>query len=239
MGRIRWLPNEAYIFRNDQVLGFVTSRLASKAGHVIAVENDRALVNHLKEKFSGNQKVEVIEGDALETPIPAGAKIVSSPPYNISSKLTLLILKSQFKGAWLLFQEDFVRRLTASNGSREYGRITVMLQSKAHAAYIKKVPKSCFYPQPRVDSALATISPIPSTMQIKDQKIFEELVRSLFTQRRRKVLGVLARYLTVKYPSQKKETLERIGQTDKRVYELSPEEFITLSNILADTLNEP
>jgi 16S rRNA A1518/A1519 N6-dimethyltransferase RsmA/KsgA/DIM1 with predicted DNA glycosylase/AP lyase activity len=76
-------------------------------------------------------------------------------------------------------------------------------------------------------------------MQIKDQKIFEELVRSLFTQRRRKLRGVFARYLTAEYPSQKEEILERIVQTDKRVYELSSEEFITLSNILADTSNEP
>jgi len=219
-------------------LGFVTAKLATAANHLIAVEKDHMLANHLRKKFFSTRNVEVVEGDALTFPIPAGAKIVSSPPYNISSKLTLRIIDSEFKIACLLLQEDFVRRLTASNGSRDYGRITVMLQSKAEAKLIKKVPKNCFYPKPRVDSALATITPKSSSIEVKDHKIFEELVRNLFTQRRRKLRGVLNRYLTSKYALQKDRILAQVEQTDKRVYELSPNEFIRLSNTIADALDK-
>jgi 16S rRNA (adenine1518-N6/adenine1519-N6)-dimethyltransferase len=172
----------------------------------------------------------------LEFPIPAGAKVVSTPPYNISSKLTLHILSSGFELASLLLQEDFVRRLTALSGTREYGRLTVMLQTKARAEYVRQVPASSFYPKPKVDSALFTIKPASPTVSILDTKIFEDLVRDLFTQRRRKLRGVLSRYLTAKYDSIKERILSEVDLTEKRVYELTPTEFISLSNIIADAV---
>jgi 16S rRNA (adenine1518-N6/adenine1519-N6)-dimethyltransferase len=101
-----------------------------------------------------------------------------------------------------------------------------------------KVPRSSFYPKPRVDSALVTIRPISSTVPVKDQKILEDLVRDLFTQRRRKLRGVLARYLTGKYDTQTEEMLSKTNLTEKRVYELTPAEFINLSNLIADAAKQ-
>lgn len=217
-------------------LGFLTTALAPRTGRLIAIEKDRTLAKYLADKFANNPNVEVIQGDALENQIPDRAKIVSSPPYNISSKLTLHILSSGFELASLLLQEDFVRRLTAPNGSREYGRLSVMLQTKARGEYVTKVPASSFYPKPRVDSALVTIRPAPPSVPVLDAKNFEYLVRDLFTQRRRKLRGVLSRYLTAKYPSVKEKVLSEADFTEKRVYELSPAEFITLSNIIVNAV---
>ncbi len=217
-------------------LGFLTAILASRAGHLVAIEKDRTLATFLAEKFAKSPNVEVIQGDALEIQIPSGAKVVSSPPYNISSKLTLHILGSGFELASLLLQEDFVKRLTAPNGSREYGRLSVMLQTKARAEYVTQVPASSFYPKPRVDSALVTIKPSPPPIPVLDSKTFEYLVRDLFTQRRRKLRGVLSRYLAAKSPTIKERVLSEVGFTEKRVYELTPTEFITLSNIIAEAV---
>jgi 16S rRNA (adenine1518-N6/adenine1519-N6)-dimethyltransferase len=217
-------------------LGFVTVALASRAGHVIAIEKDRTLAKHLANRFSTNRNVQVIQGDALTVPIPVNAKIVSSPPYNISSKLVLRIVSSRFKLASLLLQEDFIRRLTAPSGSREYGRLTVMLQTRARAEYVSHVPKSAFYPEPRVDSAIAKISPASETITASDHRIFEELVRALFTQRRRKVRGVLSRYLATNYSKQKEDILSRADLDDKRVYEVTPPEFVKLSNLIVDSV---
>ena len=217
-------------------LGFLTTALASRVGHLVAIEKDRTLAKYLADKFSHNLNVEVVQGDALEIPIPAGAKVVSSPPYNISSKLTLHILNSGFELASLLLQEDFVRRLTASSGSREYGRLTVMLQSRGRAEYVTQVPASSFYPQPKVNSALFTMRPAPPSVAILDPNVFEDLVRDLFTQRRRKLRGVLSRYLTAKYPTIKERVLSEVGFSEKRVYELTPTEFITLSNAITNAL---
>jgi len=237
------LVDEAELSREDTVvevgagLGFVTGALASRAGIVIAIEKDRTLAKHLEGKFSANPNVQVIHGDALTVPIPIDAKIVSSPPYNISSKLVLQILKSKFRFASLLLQEDFVNRLTAPSGSREYGRLTVMLQSRACAESISRVSKSAFYPAPSVDSAIATIRPTAENPGTKDNRIFEDLVRAMFTQRRRNSQSVLSRYLYANYTDQAEEILTRAGLGDKRVYELSPVEFIRLSNLIADSVN--
>lgn len=217
-------------------LGFLTTVLASRVGYLIAIEKDRTLAKYLSDKFANNQNVEVVQGDALEVPIPTGAKVVSSPPYNISSKLTLHILSSGFELASLLLQEDFVRRLTALSGSRDYGRLTVMLQTKARAEYVTKVPASSFYPKPRVDSALVTIRPASPALPVLDPKMFEDLVRAMFTQRRRKLRGVLSRYLTAKYETIKERALSEVDLAEKRVYELTPTEFISLSNVIAEAV---
>lgn len=236
------LIDEAELSPDDTVvevgagLGFVTAALALRAGNVLAIEKDRTLAKHLESKFSTNHNVQIIQGDALTVLIPNNAKIVSSPPYGISSKLVLQILKSKFRLASLLLQEDFVNRLTASSGSPEYGRLTVMLQTRARAQYVVKVSRSEFYPEPRVDSAIATIRPTPETPIAKDNKIFEDLVRALFTQRRRRSQSVLSRYLQANYRNQKEEILTRVGLNDKRVYELTPLEFVKLSNLIAESL---
>jgi 16S rRNA (adenine1518-N6/adenine1519-N6)-dimethyltransferase len=219
-------------------LGFVTTTLASKAGRVIAIEKDRTLARHLANRFATNRDVQIIQGDALTTPIPNDVKIVSSPPYNISSKLVLRIIGSQFKLACLLLQQDFIRRLTAQSGSRDYGRLSVMLQTRAQAEYVSPVRKSAFYPPPRVDSAITTIRPNLEIIPPKDHLILEELVRALFTQRRRKLRGVLSRYLSAKYGKQRVEILSGIQLNDKRVYELSPAEFVSLSNLITDSVRD-
>lgn len=221
-------------------LGFVTTTLASRAGKVIAIEKDRTLAKHLQSKFATSQNVQVIEGDALAFAIPAKAKIVSSPPYNISSKLVVEIINSRFSLASLLLQEDFVRRLTAANGTRDYGRLTVMLQTRSQAQYVSKVSKSAFYPEPKVDSAIATIRPRP-TSEIpnpEDTEIFEDLVRALFTQRRRRLRGVFSRYLETNYRTHKREILAKVQLGEKRVYELAPPEFVALSNMIADSIKD-
>jgi len=218
-------------------LGFLTSILARKAGHVIAVEKDRTLAGYLKKKFSDCRNVEVIQGDILTTEIPNSSKIVSSPPYNISSKLLLKILASKFRFASLLMQDEFVRRLTASAGSRDYGRLTVMLQSRAKANFVGHVPRSSFYPRPRVDSALVTIAPADEPL-IKDGGIFEDLVRVLFTQRRRTLMGVFRRFVQQYYLSQSDSILKRIVVPEKRVYETTPQELAALSDQIGHILTE-
>lgn len=233
----------AELTRDDTVLevgpglGFLTPIIAAKAGHVIAIEKDRTLATYLRRKFSNYKNLTVMEADALKTRIPDNAKIVSSPPYNISSKLVLLILDSRFALAALLLQKEFVDRLTAPSGSRDYGRLTVMLQSKGEAKFVEKIPRSAFYPKPRVDSALVTITPVQEPT-FADRALFEDMVRMLFTQRRRKLKGVLTRYLKSHFPNQSERILQRAQVPEKRVFETTLQEFVTLSDEIAGFLME-
>lgn len=219
-------------------LGFLTSALAARAGRVVAVEKDRTLAAYLSSKFSNYRNLTVVQGDALTVTLPEYTKVVSSPPYNISSKLILLILNSHYKLAALLLQEEFVRRLTALSGSRNYGRLTVMLQCRAQAEFITEVPQSAFYPRPRVDSALVTIKPKKEDPIIKDRDLFFDMVRFLFTQRRKRLRGVLTRYLKSRYSQRHSAVLQRVSHLEKRIYETSPQELAILSNQIVDTLSE-
>ena len=215
-------------------LGFITATLTSQPCSIIAIEKDRTLAEYLKNRFIKNSNVTIVQGDALEFQFQDQAKIISSPPYNISSKLILSILNSKFKLAVLLLQDEFVSRLTAPVGSRDYGRLTVTLQSRAKAERIIRVPRSAFYPSPKVDSAIVRIEPQTPDLLIKDQRTFNELVRSLFTQRRRKLRGVLKKYLKETYPTEMNEILVRTSFLEKRIFEIAPLELIGLSNIISE-----
>ena len=215
-------------------LGFITTTLTSQPCNIIAIEKDRTLADYLKNRFARNSNITIVQGDALEFHIQDQAKIISSPPYNISSRLILSILNSKFKLAVLLLQDEFVSRLTAPVGSRDYGRLTVALQLRAKVERIMGVPRSAFYPSPKVDSAIVRIEPKASDLPIKDQKIFNELVRSLFTQRRRKLRGVLKKYLKEMYPTDMNEILIRTSFLEKRIFEIAPLELVDLSNIISE-----
>ncbi|MFI5448224.1 MAG: 16S rRNA (adenine(1518)-N(6)/adenine(1519)-N(6))-dimethyltransferase RsmA [Candidatus Bathyarchaeia archaeon] len=215
-------------------LGFITATLTSQPCSIIAIEKDRTLAEYLKNRYIKNSNVTIVQGDALEFQFQDQAKIISSPPYNISSKLILSILNSKFKLAVLLLQDEFVSRLTAPVGSRDYGRLTVTLQSRAKAERIIRVPRSAFYPSPKVDSAIVRIEPQTPDLLIKDQRTFNELVRSLFTQRRRKLRGVLKKYLKETYPTEMNEILIRTSFLEKRIFEIAPLELIGLSNIISE-----
>jgi len=215
-------------------LGFITATLTSQPCSIIAIEKDRTLAEYLKNRFIKNSNVTIVQGDALEFQFQDQAKIISSPPYNISSKLILSILNSKFKLAVLLLQDEFVSRLTAPVGSRDYGRLTVTLQSRAKAERIIRVSRSAFYPSPKVDSAIVRIEPQTPDLLIKDQRTFNELVRSLFTQRRRKLRGVLKKYLKETYPTEMNEILIRTSFLEKRIFEIAPLELIGLSNIISE-----
>jgi len=211
-------------------LGFLTEALARKAGRLIAVEKDRRLAEYLATKFATYGNLTITQGDALKVKLPEFTKIVSSPPYNISSKLILLLLNNPFRRAVLLLQQEFVRRLMASSGSREYGRLTVMFQCRAQATAASKVTALAFYPRPRVESTIAVIEPKQNPPEIHNMTVFTDLVRALFTQRRRKLKGVLIRYLKSKYPTELRTVPGQGPLLEKRVFQLTPAELSDLSN---------
>jgi 16S rRNA (adenine1518-N6/adenine1519-N6)-dimethyltransferase len=211
-------------------LGYVTMALLKRSGKVIAVEKDHTLSLYLMKHFARANNLTVIEGDALKLGKLDCNKIVSSPPYYLSSKLILFIISNHFDISVLLLQDEFVERLIANSGSQEYGRLTVVLRSKAEAKMIMKVPRTAFYPKPNVDSAIVTIQPRADPLAIENVSAFEELIRFLFTQRRRKLKTVLTRYLRDKYPRTADSILAQTPLLEKRIFQISPSELVDLSN---------
>ena len=211
--------------------GSLTSMIEKQAGRVVAIEKDPALTNLLRRKFAKSKNVQIIEGDILKTQLPKFDKVVSSPPYSISSKLVLLLLKKSFERLVLVLQKEFAERLVAQSGSRNYGRLSVMVSHKAYVSLIDIVPRHAFYPTPKVDSAIVKLRPKESRIRVLDEQLFCDFVRELFTQRRRRLQKVILRLLR-RYGDKSSMLLRRLSIPEKRVYQTNVEEFEILANEL-------
>lgn len=234
------LVSHASITKDDIVLevgaglGFLTQLLSSKCKKVISVEVDPKIVSFLRKQLHSLQNVDLIEGDILTVSLPPFNKVVSAPPYSISSPLLFRLLERKFDWAVLILQKEFAERLAASVGSKDYGRLTVTIYYRADVELLDYVPRTMFYPPPDVDSMMVRLKPRGSPFQVDDEETFFELVRTLFTQRNKKVRNALIPFLR-KREITGKEAVELADSTiysAKRVRELAPEDFGILTNEL-------
>ena len=213
-------------------LGFLTQILSRECKRVIAVEGDPKLTRILREHLQGLQNVDLIEGDILSLSVPSFNKVVSTPPYSISSPLLFWLLERKFDCAVLTFQKEFAERLAASVGSKEYGRLTVTTYYRGEVELLDPVPRNMFYPPPDVDSIIVRLRPRAPPFQVEDKETFLELVRTLFTQRNKKVRNAILPFLHklgVK-GGNALELADSLPFHDKRVRGLAPEDFGTLAN---------
>ena len=205
--------------------GVVTRLLEAKASHVIAVEKDRRLVAELRKDFFKSPSVEIIEGDVLKTRLPAFNRVVGTPPYNISSKLVLLLQGSQFTKAHLVFQKEFADRLLAHPGTPDYGRLSVTAQRTMTMRSLMLVSREAFTPKPKIDSVLVSFEPKPYSTDA-DTMILTDMVRGIFTQRRRLVRGALLHFLRLKLgKEQARSIISSLNLPTSRVYQLSIREL--------------
>jgi len=237
---LQQLVSHASLTEDDVVLevgagfGFLTRLLSSECKKVVAVEVDPNMVEILREQLRGLQNVDLIEGDILKVPLPPFSKVVSAPPYSISSPLLFRLLERRFDWAVLILQKEFAERLAASVGSKDYGRLTVTVYYRAEVELLDYVPRTMFYPPPDVDSMMVRLKPRDPPFHVENETIFFELVRTLFTQRNRKVRNGLIPFLR-KHEITRKEAVELADSmvySSKRVRELAPEDFGILANEL-------
>lgn len=235
---LRRMISYASITEDDVVLevgaglGFLTQPLSRECKRVIAVEVDPRLTRILREQLQGLQNVDLIEGDILSLSVPPFNKVVSTPPYSISSPLLFWLLKRKFDCAVLTFQKEFAERLAASVGSKEYGRLTVTTYYRGEVELLDPVPRNMFYPPPDVDSMVVRLRPREPPFQVEDEETFLELVQTLFTQRNKKVRNAILPFLHKRRikGGNALGLADSLPFHDKRVRGLAPEDFGTLAN---------
>jgi len=215
-------------------LGFLTQLLSSKCKKVVAVEVDSKIVKILKAQLPDMPNVDLIEGDALKVSLPPFNKVVSAPPYSISSPLLFRLLERKFDWAVLILQKEFAERLAASVGSKDYGRLTVTIYYRADVELLDYVPRTMFYPPPNVDSMMVLLKPRDAPFHVEDEVTFFEVVRILFTQRNKKVRNSLIPFLRKRGITGKEalKLADSMVYSEKRVRELAPEDFGILANEL-------
>ena len=181
-------------------LGALTRPLLGSVSHLHAVEIDRDIVERLRREFP-EEKLTVHACDALEFDFSAlgrNLRVVGNLPYNISTPL--LFHLGQFaeliRDMHFMLQKEVVARMVAAPSTPDYGRLSVMLQSRFEMEQLFTVPPDCFRPAPKVESAFVRMVPLRQPLvEASKEGLFASIVSAAFSQRRKTLRNTLRRYL--------------------------------------------
>ncbi len=243
---IQYQIKEAKINQKDVILeigggiGNLSRCLAENAKKLFIIEADKRMVDFLREFMSDFSNTEILYGDAVKTELPKFTKCVSNLPYQISSPITFKLLEHEFELAILMYQKEFAERFFASPGTRDYSRISVMMNLKANCSYLKTVKPSSFFPAPKVLSSIVAITKKENKIGI-DHKDFGLFVTLLFTQKKKTVRSVLVNL--IKRKSKQgiqigQGILENLPHLEKRIFYLTIDELTEMYFNLKTRLGE-
>lgn len=242
-------------------VGFVTEQLVKHARRVIAIELDEGAIKEL-EKIRGkcsdqhkseqidvdSDNLEIIHKDILKTNLSdftnEKIKIVANIPYYITSPIIAHLLgeiddlnnqnRNLISDVILMVQYEVAQRIVANekSPSKQYGLLTILSQFWADCEIIKKVGRKCFYPAPKVDSALVKLSVQQEPkLKLSDYSHFRKTVKAAFSQRRKNIKNCLLSGGFLKENIQK--SLQNLGISENtRGETISIEDFGKLSEEL-------
>lgn len=189
-------------------LGFVTEQLVENASRVVALEIDKDAINVLNKNLGNKENFHLIEQDILKTNIDDlpftkdKIKVIANIPYYITSPILVHLLgeidelthknRNRISEIILMVQLEVAKRIIANENSenKEYGQLSILSQMYAETEIIKKVPKNCFSPAPKVDSALVKFT-INEKPKVEMTKLLKRTVKAIFMARRKNVKNSL------------------------------------------------
>lgn len=216
--------------------GALTSTLLNNGAIVHAVELDRYLCEELTDRFSEEifrGQLIVQQGDATRCDLPPFDVVVSNLPYSASSKITFRLLHIGFEEAVLMFQSEFADRMVAPAGTKDCGRLSIMVQTYATVQQCFKLPPQCFSPKPQVHSTVVKIVPRDQPIfPINDRHRYADVVRALFSHRRKTVRNCLKGSGGMLDPGWVQRVITVLPEEilKSRPEELYLEDFATISN---------
>jgi len=179
--------------------GALTLRLAPLVSGIVAVEVDAAMVAALRPVLPPN--VLLVHGDFLEFDLrrvtEAGpVRVAGNLPYNVSSPILFKLVRDHRAGggirdATLMLQREVAERLEAAPGTRDYGVLPALVGLHADVRRVLTLPPGAFRPAPRVHSAVVRLEFREPAVRLRDEAVFERMVRSIFTRRRKTLLNAL------------------------------------------------
>lgn len=210
-------------------LGAMTQPLVERLGHLTVIELDRDLAVLLRKK----PELSVIESDVLRVDFRALAdaakgklRIVGNLPYNISTPILfhLLDVADVVEDQHFMLQKEVIDRMVAKPSTSDYSRLSVMLQWRYAMENVLFVPPTSFDPPPRVDSAIVRMLP-HARPEALDVKLFSELVRVAFSQRRKLLRHSLGKWL-------ESRNFSGTFNVQRRAEEVPVVEYIALAQVV-------
>ena len=192
------------------------------AKKITAVEIDRALCDSLRKLNIFNLSIineDILKADLSEIIFD---KVIGNLPYNISSQIIFKILNhNNWNKAVFMIQKELADRIVSKEGSKQYGRISVMIQSICQVKKEFNVSSNCFFPKPDVQSTVISLQ--KKKLEKLDYKKLEEIVRISFSQRRKKLKNTLKAILAY----------NELGKFfEKRAEMLTVDDFIQISKVI-------
>lgn len=246
------LNKEDCILEIGTGIGTLTSALSLLVKQVISVEKDKKLAPLLKESLSSSDNIEIIFEDVMKFDLvnffgqkrKKGGKIekiVGNLPYYISISLIrqILELNRYLRLAVFLVQKEVGERLMAQAGNKNYGILSLVAQYYSKPQKVHTVPSTVFYPQPKVSSMIIKLDIYKKPqVQVGNEKLFFNIVRASFQQRRKRLINSLSNYFKEVLTKAEIENILTETSIDKnrRGETLTLEEFAKLSMAMGNKL---
>lgn len=242
----RKIIDAAQLTSNDIVIeigpgqGALTKYIVGKVKKFYAVELDKRVVDLLKENFSQEDLI-IINEDFLKLDIEEifrkereKIKIIGNIPYNITSQILFKAVENRnyIEDCVLMVQKEVAQRIVARENTKDYGILSVIISFYAETEILFKVSPSCFFPKPKVNSAVIKVKFYPALRYDVDEHIFKEIVRTAFGKRRKTLHNALKYLPFYDEVSTKLEKFE-LFSLNKRAEELSLEQFVELTRYLS------
>jgi 16S rRNA (adenine1518-N6/adenine1519-N6)-dimethyltransferase len=218
--------------------GALTRSLLNRGAVVHAVELDPALCEGLTSRFSeeiSRGQLTVQHGDATRCELPPFEMVVSNLPYSVSSKITFRLLDIGFTEAILMYQSEFAARMVAPAGTKNCGRLSIMVQTYAVVHQCFKLPPNCFSPKPQVHSTVVRIVPREHPLfPINDRHQYADVVRALFSHRRKTIRNCLKGSGGMLDPEWVRRVIKELPEEilKSRPEELYLDDFATIANMV-------
>ena len=200
IARLAGVGSDDHVVEIGAGLGSLTTAIAETGASVVAIEIDRGIVPVLRSVVARFERVTVVEGDAQEIgwdAVLAGSDawtLVANLPYNVGTPLVMDLLDTVpgITTMLVMVQREVAERMVASPRTKAYGALSVKVAYWATAKIVGFVPATVFVPQPKVESALVSITrrPTPAVADVAPGALFE-LVRAGFAHRRQMLRRVL------------------------------------------------
>ncbi len=242
---IESLLAEAKPQKNDVVLeigagtGFLTRELIKKCG-VVAVEADPKLAGLLRAELP-QDNLTILEGDFLSVKLPPFTKVVALPPYAISHDIVFRLMRLDFESAILVFQKEFVDKLTAFPGLGEYNALAALANYFfVPKVVVERINPDNFFPRPQSFSSMVRLTRKNRFKPVKDVGKFVKFVECLFRFKNKALLNSLK----LSYPFLKgffgwdeksfEQKLAGAKILDEKVYLLGTADFVELYRSLCE-----
>jgi len=247
--QLRRIVRAAELSAEDRVLeigpglGPLTEMLLPQAGEVLAIEKDARLVAVLRERFQSVGKLRLLHDDALdylkrEPGDWSGWKLVANLPYSVASPILVELAQGACAPRRMVatLQFEVARRLMASPGEKDYGVLTLLVQLDFEPRGWFRIPASCFFPKPDVDSACVCLVRRPFVLASEPRRAFVRIVKRAFSQRRK----MMAKLLRNDWPAEALNgALGRLGLSAAvRAEDVALPQFVGLSEILSGSVPE-